>query len=434
MPNIPAQLSTFLNAVTDEMLGVNSVTIINTEDLVSLGETVLSSAESTSAFYSAFVNVIGRAYAMYRQLPENRLGLMRTPLEFGAILRTMTVRNMARTKDNTSWDASASITETILNDTTDAMCIYDSRRGTFEIETKVIYDYQLRTAFHDAESMAAFIELIFTDMYNGMELAIRDMENATVCTAIAAAASAELTSNCCINLLAKYNAQFGQSLTASAAITDADFLKFAAAEIRKTKKYMEDPSRLYNPLNYERFTPSSDAQLHVLAEFASNTATYLQSDTFHDDLVKLPTYRERSFWQGSGDGSFTQRAFVSVQRGSGADTVDTSVNNVLAFCFDYNAIAVMIDFIRTKSDYKARYEHTEYYHKADWASLVRPFEQMVVFYIDDYIPIAEVPAADVSDWSNQYTKYSVKNQATGAYSTASSTYDADIPYYISAAS
>lgn len=423
-----SQIYSFINAVTSQALGHSAVAQSNTEDFVSLGDQVLSNVESTSAFYSALSTAIGRTYALYRSLPEQRSGIMRTPLEFGAILRTIEIDKIASVKANASWDASASITETILNDTTDAFCTYDSKRGTFEVDTKVVYDIQLREAFSDAQSMAAFVDMIFQDMYNGMEIAIRDLENTTIATGIALAAQYALTSKCCINLLHEYNVAYSAAKTSDTCLLDPQFLRFAAAQIKKHKKYMEDPNELYNPAGCQRWTPSSDCEVQVLEEFASNCATYLESDTFHNEMVKLPTYRERSFWQGIGDGSVAQRSKVMIQRGASGSEVSHTVNGVVAYLFDREAIAVMVDFIRTKSDYKPRYEHTEYYHKCDWASLVRGSQQMIVFTIDDYYPLA-VPAADVTAWSTAYVNYYTKDESTGAYSAATSTYDADTQYY-----
>lgn len=427
MPTIASQIYSFINTTAAMALGDTAVSAVNTEDFVSLGEAVLSSAESTSAFYSALANQIGRTYALYRSLPEQRLGIQRTPLEFGAILRTLEVSEIAPAKANDSWDPTDPITETILQDSTAAICTYDSRRGTWEVATKVIYDFQLRTAFTDAESMAAFVDMVFQDMYNAMELAIRQLENTTICTGIALAASYEGSRMTAINILHAYNVAFNKTLAAADALRDADFLRYAAAEIKKHKKYMEDPSKLYNPAGCDRWTPSSECQVQVLEEFAANCATYLQSNTFHDEMVKLPSYRERSFWQGIGDGTTESRSLVSISRGSGLDETTFTCNGVIAYVFDNDAMAIMIDFIRTKSDYKARYEHTEYYHKADWASLVRSTQQMIVFYMDDYY-LAPPSAADITDWSNKYSAYYTKND-DGTYTGATSTYDSDATYF-----
>lgn len=423
-----AQIYSLLNTVAGMALGKAAVSVVNTEGLVSLGETVLSTTDNTSAFYSALSSVIGRTYSAYRALPEVRNGLMRTPLEFGGILRKLDISTIARNIANDSWDNSASITETIKNDSTAAVCHYYSDRGTFEIETKVIYDYQLKAAFTDESSMAAFIDMIFQDMYNGMELDIRNCENLTISTAIAMASHYELTTNCCINILYQYNQAFSKTLQAEDALRDADFLRYAAAEIKKHKKFMEDPSALYNVAGYEKWTPDSECNILVYEEFAANTATYLQSSTFHNEMVKLPRYREKSFWQGAGDGTSASRTQVLIERGATGYEVDTAVNGVIACMYDTETMGIMIDYVRTKSDYKPRYEHTEYYHKADWASYVAPGQQICVFYIDNYYPLT-VSAADVTNWSTAYVNYFTKDNTDGTYDAATSTYDATAQYY-----
>lgn len=423
-----AQIYSLLNTVAGMALGKAAVSVVNTEGLVSLGETVLSTTDNTSAFYSALSSVIGRTYSAYRALPEVRNGLMRTPLEFGGILRKLDISTIARNIANDSWDNSASITETIKNDTTAAVCHYYSDRGTFEIETKVIYDYQLKAAFTDESSMAAFIDMIFQDMYNGMELDIRNCENLTISTAIAMASRYELTTNCCINILYQYNQAFSKTLQAEDALRDADFLRYAAAEIKKHKKFMEDPSALYNVAGYEKWTPDSECNILVYEEFAANTATYLQSSTFHDEMVKLPRYREKSFWQGAGDGTSASRTQVLIERGATGYEVDTAVNGVIACMYDTETMGIMIDYVRTKSDYKPRYEHTEYYHKADWASYVAPGQQICVFYIDNYYPLT-VSASDVTNWATAYVNYFTKDNTDGTYDAATSTYDTTAQYY-----
>lgn len=417
------QIYSFINGVSEQALGAAAVTAVDTAGLVALGRAVMSTDESISAFYSSLMNAVGRTYALYRSLPENRTGIMREPLEFGAILRTLEVSKIARTVQNDSWDSNNPITAKIYNDTTKAVAEYFEARGVFEIETKVVYDFQLRTAFESAAALAGFVDMVFQDMYNGMELAIRNMENTTICTAIALASTKETEATTCINLLATYNKDFGKTLTAAAALRDPDFLRYAAAEIKKHKKNMEDPSVHYNVKGYERWTPADRSNVHVLGQFAANLSTYLQSDTFHNEMVALPGYQERSFWQGIGDNTIADRSKVSIER----DDLAAELNGVIAFVFDYDAIAVMVDFIRTKSDYKPKYEHTEYYHKADWASLVRSSQQMCVFYIDDYAPIVhEEPA----DWAQKaLTDYYVKN-LLGEYTlNASADFDEDKQYY-----
>lgn len=420
------QIYTFINAVSSMALGTAAVTVANTSDLVALGKIVLSSATNTDLYYQALVDRIGKTYIAYRSLPEKRLGIRKDPLTFGAVLQRVTVKEIAKAKQNDSYDTTNPITETILQDTTKIAQELYSKRGTWDIETKVIYDLQLEGSFASESAYMAFVDMIFKDMYNGMELAIRDCENVTIATMIAAAAQHEGERETAVNILARYNSTFGKTLTAAAAMYDADFLKFAGAKIKQTITRMAEPSARYNVNGWQRWSEAGQLNVHMFEEFASNTGTYLQSDTFHDDLVKLPGYTERTFWQGSGDGSNADRMKVAVKCSeNGTDIVDYEVHGVIAAIFDVDTCGVMIDRIRTKSDYKPRYEHTEYYHKADWASYVSLGEQCVIFYIDDYERLFDEPA----DWTENYATYYVRN-ALGEYElNASSEYDESKIYY-----
>lgn len=415
------QLYTLINAVSNMALGNNAVTVSDTSSLVSLGRAVMSTDQSINAFYNSLANVIGKTYTAYRALPENRLGLMRDPLEFGLILRSLTVSQIARAVNNDSWKTGTWNRE-VHQDTTNAVAEYYESHGTFEIEVKVVYDFQLKGAFESEGAMNAFVDMIFKDMYNGMELAIRDLENLTVSTAAAVAGSHELDKQTCINLLASYNTDFNKTLTAAAAWRDPDFLRYSAAEIKKHCKYMQDPSVFYNAKGYERWTTSDRLQLHVIEQYAANLATYLQSNTYHEELVKLNGYKERGFWQGVGDNSLAERTKICIKNGD----LDVLLDGVLAFAFDYDAAGITIDYVRTKSEYMPKAEHTEYYHKADWGAFVKQSEQGVVFYISDYQPI---PAEEPADWSTNYNNYYYRNILDEIEKNTSSTFDDSKQYY-----
>ena len=62
---LASQIYSFINTVSAMALGSSAVAAVNTEDFVSLGETVLSNAESTSAFYNALASQIGRTYFVH---------------------------------------------------------------------------------------------------------------------------------------------------------------------------------------------------------------------------------------------------------------------------------------------------------------------------------------------------------------------------------
>lgn len=68
---------------------------------------------------------------------------------------------------------------------------------------------------------------------------------------------------------------------------------------------------LFNDGGYTTFTPESDMKMVLLSRFVNTAEVYLQSDTFHNDLVKLSGYSEVPYWQGSGTGETFDFAEIS---------------------------------------------------------------------------------------------------------------------------
>lgn len=375
------QVYSFINAVQKEALGEQAITVKDTGSLVSLGEIVLSSETNTDAFYQKLADRIGKTYVKARKYIRKPSNMQKTPLEFGAILQKVQTFKTAKAKANTSWTNQANPYATE-KDTTDLVQALFAKRGVWEIDTKIIYDYQLQDAFLNAAAMSAFVNLIFNDMYNAMELEIENCEKLTRCTAIAQAFKGT-NANIRRNLLAEYNAIAATATTAAKCMYDAGFLKFASMEINKVVKRFPEMTSLFNSAGADRFTPTNDIVVEVLGDFASATASYLEADTYHKDLISLPRYTEITSWQASGVGF----AFADVSKIHITDESDTTIekSGILAFVRDVDTCGVMIDRVRTKSQYNAASELTNYYHKADWGAYVANDENGVVFYVEDAV-------------------------------------------------
>lgn len=416
------QLYSFINEVTKGIVGLQKIKVVDTESFVSLGQAVLATDTDVNAFYSALAARIGRTAFLSRVLELND-DIERDPLDFGAALQKISISSISRTVSNDSWKTTGgSLAYT--QDATKIFATVYTNKGTFEMETKVIYDYQLKDGFTSEINMAALTDLIFTDMYNGMTLAKMGLVDTTVCTAAALACSTETTKKTCINLLTAYNQMFPTvTISAENALYNADFLKFAGSEIRKYTKKLRKPSVLYNTLGHEKWTAESDLSIRMLADFVDKTQTYLSASTYHNELLELPGYKEVDYWQGKGNtDDFEQVSMINVENGDIAECI----NGVVAIAHDREAMAITTDFVRTKSMYLPKQEHTEYYHKADYGAYVSPCENCIVFYIDDYykVPLVKTQPAD---WST--ADYYTKDLTDGTYSAAAATFDADEQYY-----
>ena len=370
------QIYNFLNETTKEMIGGSPVTVKDTSSLVSLGNIILSSDTSTEQFYSKLVDKIGMTYVKYRELTRDGLSdILRTPMDFGIILQKVNTSEIARAVENGSWTNQKNPFANE-KDTTKITSTLFSKIATWELD-KIIYDYQLKTAFKSATEMGAFIQLVFSDMYNGMELALRDCANLCVATSIGDCLASSKNS-VKRNLLAEYNTLTSESLTVASCMRSLNFLKYASREINLVVKRMHDVSTLFNSKGYERFTSDNELNIRMLADFSTACSSYLEADTFHKELVALPHYKEVSYWQGLGEsGSFNDVSTIKVTNG----TINVEQTGVLAFISDKERHGVMIDKIRTKTMYNPASELTNYFHKADIGMYMDNSEQGVVFYI-----------------------------------------------------
>lgn len=420
------QLYGLLTEASKQVLGESAIAVTDTASFLSLGKEILSTDETVDAFYSTLADIIGSVYLTYKELaPDDFSDIERKPLDFGAAINKISVSKIAGTVQNSSWKTTGG-NDVYVQDTTSLVSEIFSVRGTFEIEPKVIYDFQLKSGLRDEATMMALVDLIFTDMHNAMTLQKNILQHDTMCTGIAIAASTETEKHTCINLLHEYNETFSKSLDAETAIYDKDFLKYAGSRIKTVMNKVKDPSVFYNAAGDQKWTAPDELRVRVLAEFAEKTKTYLESDTFNRELVALPGYKEVNFWQAQGTtGAFKDCSAVKISNG---ESLDEDLNYVIAYVFDKEAIATMTEFERIKSEYKPRQEHTEYYAKFDYGAYASTHENGIVFYMDDYYKIPKTESAP-ADWATAaQTDYYIKT--AGEYTlNDSATYSATTQYY-----
>ena len=181
-----------------------------------------------------------------------------------------------------------------------------------------------------------------------------------------------------INLLYLYNQTLATPITAAQAIKDKEFLRFAAYQIKLYASRIGSMSKLFNVAKTAKFTPRELLKIVMLAEFKAGADVYLQSDTFHNDMVKLPAAEEVPYWQGSGtDYGFSSTSKVDVTSGSGHAQV---VTGVLCVMFDRDALGVTQIDRRVTQNFNAKAEFYTNFNKSDAAYFQALDENVIVFF------------------------------------------------------
>lgn len=300
------QISGLVNDAVKAALG-NEVSVVpyDTTNLVSMGA-ALADANKFDSFYKQLTNrIVKTLYFVRTYSPEGR-HVLRDEQEYGAFVQKIYYDLPTATTNPTYEipDANGAYTQKSPFDVTTTIGVSAEifgGKGVWSIEFVRPID-QIKTAFTSPAEMAAFIDGIYVTAENAFNLELEAVENLAVSTGIAAALASSKKAQR-RNLLSEYNTlkkrydTTFKELSYDNCMFDADFLKFASKEINKAAKRMQRMSTHYNAESYPTFTPKDKLVVEVLQEFAAATASYLEADTYHKEMVSLPNYSEIPYWQ-----------------------------------------------------------------------------------------------------------------------------------------
>ena len=372
------QIYSILNDVAKQTLGTEAIAVVDTQSFISLGDKVLKSDTDTENFLSKLTDRIAKTVYSVRNYSGINKNLMREPFDYGVIVQKIHVE-MPEAKENNAWKiGEQGYTPTyapIIKPTVSQKLF--NKLSTWEIDV-TIPDFMLKTAFLNESSMATFIDAIFTAMNNAMVMCADNNANLIRANFIGNKIhSAKPTQ--AINLLKEYNTLTNAGLTVASCLRDVDFLKWATMQISLWTKRMKVMSKLFNEDSNSKFTSGEYLVLDVLQDFASSTATFLQSDTYHKELVALPMYNEVPYWQGSGTSfAFADTSKISVKIDG---TNEVTQGGIIAVAYDYNAIGTTINEPRSTTERNNKDEYTNYYNKATIGCFNDLGENGIVFYI-----------------------------------------------------
>lgn len=386
------QIPTIVNDAVSDMLGTGDLTsALDTSDLVSLGES-LESSDLYELFYGKLVNrIVGTMYAA-RAYESKKRGILRDERAWGAFKQKVhytmpeAVENPALAIPTIS-DSTRTYTQASPYDVTDVISVNTiifAGQGTWSIEF-IRPIAQIMSAFTSTSEMMAFIDGLYMTAENAYKVEEEAVENMAAATAIAEV----IQNGYSVNLLTEYNATLDSgstALTVDTCMTSVEFLRYAAKRINDVLGYMGKMSTLFNPGATQKFTSKSRAVVEILHDFASASETYLQSDTYHNELVKLPMYNDIAYWQGSGTSfDFDDVSTINIQNDAFVTDDNTTgtitQSGIIAFIHDIDAVAAFFGERYSWEQENKRSRIMIHGEQARKGYGVDPNENMVVFYV-----------------------------------------------------
>lgn len=390
------QISSILNNVINEFqIGESAVVVEDLSNIVDVGKNVISYIDSQgdpTAEYDSFIrkmiDQVGKVIFVDRAYTSQAPNIMKDGWEYGSILQKVRCE-LADARDNATWDlfnypvgGGAAYPDPFELSKPDVSAKFFNSKATYEVPI-TLTNVQLKEAFRSASDMSRFISMIENRIRMKMVLCNDGLIMATISNLIGEKVASE---NNVVNLLDLYNATVTTPISAANALTNPDFLRFASKKIGTYKKYLAGASMLYNDGGYVTFTPAEKLKFVTITEFAKSMDSYLYSDTFHNEFVKLPGYEEVGYWQGSGTdvNSDEDRMKVHVKVDVNGVATEIIQDGVVAVMFDDEAAAVCNQNERVTSIYNPRGEYTNYFYKWDAMYMNDTYENCVVFVVNDY--------------------------------------------------
>lgn len=379
------QIYDFVNTATAEILGEQIVVQEDLSNIVDVGEAIFN-ANAMDNYVRSLVNHIGRVIFVNRPYSGSVPSVLMDGWEYGSVLEKITAELPNATENETyelqdgeSYDPNVFYKPVV-------SAKFFNKRTTFEIPMSFT-ERQVRESFSNAEQMNGFMSMLFNAVDKAMTVRIDSLVMRTINNMIGETINADYGSDLlssksgvkAVNLLYLFNQRYSENLTASDALTDPDFIRFASYEMGVYASRLTKISKLFNIGGKDRFTTTDLLHVVMLSDFRKSANVYLQSGVFHDQFTALPNAEEVPFWQGSGtDYGFSDITAVNVKTASGDEV---SVTGVLGVMFDRDALGVTNLDRRVTTNYNPKAEFFSNWYKFE-AGYFNDFnENFVVFFM-----------------------------------------------------
>ncbi len=385
------QVFEIVNTAVSETTGKTDLVAEDLTNLVDVGNEVFN-ADAVDNYVKKLVNKVGKTIFVDRPYSGNVPSLLMDSWEYGSILEK--VRAVLPTAvENPDWKLTngTDYTDGVFH-APDVSAKFFNSKVTFEVPMSFT-ERQLKESFRSASDMNAFLSMLYNTVDRAITVKIDALIMRTICTMIADTLHSDLYSTSAkklvlgnsgvkaVNLLKLYNEKYGETLTAASCMENPAFIRYASYVINMYRDRVTSLSTLFNMEGVETFTPVADLHIVMLSDFARASDVFLQSDVYHNELVKFPTLDTIPYWQGTGtDYAFSSTSKISVKTKT-AGTVTAS--GILAVMFDKNAMGVCNTDRRVTTSYVASADFYTNYYKADMSFFTDSNENCIVFFVAD---------------------------------------------------
>lgn len=387
------QIYELMNGVTSEILGKTDLIKEDLTNVVDVGTEIFNGTDVDN-YVKSLVNHIGKVVFVNRPYSGNVPSVIMDSWEFGSVLEKIQA-DIPQAQENDSWnltDGESYDTNVFYKPSVSAK--FFNKKVTFEVAMSFT-ELQVKESFSSANQLNGFLSMLYNSVEKSMTVKIDSLVMRTINNMIGETIYNDLYDSAekkviytntgvkAVNLLKMFNDKFAKELTQEQAITDSEFLKFASYTMQLYVDRLSKMSTLFNVGGKERFTPNEMLKIVLLSEFKASAISYLQADTYNDELVALPNAETVPYWQGSGlDYSFNDTSKINVALSKEGTTVrEIETSGIIGVMFDRDSLGVTNLDRRVTTNYNAKAEFYNNYYKFDSGYFNDLNENFIVFFM-----------------------------------------------------
>ena len=376
-----SQIYPVVNTIAKNLQGSNQTVVDPSGFAVFASNTINGSLEPV---YSTIYNLIGRTMIAIDEAEEDERGIIVEAFDYGSILRKLSYISQD-SQSNSDYDIQNPESPYAVQPKSGIVQkFFEQTIPTFSYED-VQYDKQLREGFHDLESLAGFLDGLYTRMYNEYKIAKNGLSDAAIGALIAHIIAGSTDGNYSRrvrHLLTEYNTLYGTTYTnEDVAMADPKYLEFIRKVIITDQKNLNKLTHLYNEIGasgsevpIDRRTKIDELNLDISLKVATSYQKYW-GDTFNDEYVQFPKHNEIVNW-----GIATAPETVKVTLDAGQTT--TTVNKIIGVMYDKDSVVATMDRSRFVNIYDQWNDRNVFKLAADRRYIVDPTENAIIYLND----------------------------------------------------
>ena len=290
--------SAILNNIREQVTGESAIAPVNTSEFVSVATTLLQ--QGYDPVLNAITQMVSKTIFSIRPYNRKFGGIKMDSEQWGAIVRKLSIADKDFDEDVRFELVDGQSIDHYKVNKPNILQTNFYGQNVYEKNYTIVKD-QLDNAFSGPAEFGRFMSMVVQNVSDMIEQAHESIARMTIGNFVG---GKKLANNGVIHLLTEYNAETGESLTATTVYAPANFgnfMKWMYARVATLTALMTERSVEFqiNVTGKEinRHTPYEYQKVYLYAPLLNGMNARVLAETFHDDFLEYADVEAVNYWQ-----------------------------------------------------------------------------------------------------------------------------------------